>query len=201
MITTLIFDFWETLGTKNSSVSKALREKFGIAKDKDFLQLYEKSVQVQQWTSEEEMANNFLLEFKIEQSVENVSFVVNLFRKGIAEATLFDGMRELLNSLKQKGYKLGLLSNTTVFESAVLKNLGIDTIFDALVFSWHKGHLKPSAEAFDQIVNELGVPKDQVVFVDDTEENSIAAGKYGLLALKFTSVSDLRSDLKKLDIL
>lgn len=200
MKTALVFDLWETLGTKNVGISKSLQQRFSIPKAEDFLHKYEKAVQLKKWENEEDMARNFLVEFGVTQNDENTQFVVELFRKGINNATLFDGMKELLITLKQKGYKLGLLSNTTVFESGVLERLSIDNFFDAKVFSWQKGNLKPSQEAFEQILYELGAPKDEVLFIDDTQKNIIAAEQYGISSIKFESVPKLKEDIIKLGL-
>jgi FMN phosphatase YigB (HAD superfamily) len=107
MVKAIIFDLWETLGTKNVGISRSLQDKFGIEKTPDFMHLYEASVQLNEWKSEQDMAVNFLKEFKIEQNQENIEYVINLFREGIEKATMFAGMRDLLLDLKKK-YKLGL---------------------------------------------------------------------------------------------
>jgi HAD superfamily hydrolase (TIGR01509 family) len=197
----IIFDLWETLGTKNVAVSRLLKEKFSIPKADDYLQKYEEAVQLDQWNTEEEMARNFLLKFQINQTPENIEFVITVFKEAIIKATLFDGMRDLLISLKEKGLKIGLLSNTTIFESVVLENLEIRNLFDAIVFSWHKGALKPSEEAFKHILDELAVSASEAIFIDDTEKNVVAAGKQGIPAIQFKSVSELNAKLYELGIL
>ena len=86
MIKAVIFDLWETLGSKNVGISESLQEKFGIAKTPAFMDLYENAVQLEKWGSEEAMAMNFLKEFKIEQTEENTQYVVDLFNQGIEKA-------------------------------------------------------------------------------------------------------------------
>ncbi|MBI5421270.1 MAG: HAD-IA family hydrolase [Parcubacteria group bacterium] len=201
MITAIIFDFWETLGTKNVGISKSLQQQFDIPKGDDFSEKYEKAVQLHPWENEEQMARNFLLEFGVDQIGENIQFVTELFKKGVDNASLFDGIKDLLVSLKEKGFRLGLLSNTTIFESTVLKNLQIADLFDAVVFSWHKGNLKPSLESFEHILSELKLSKDQVIFIDDTKKNISAAEQYGIRSIRFESVLQLLEELKKIGIL
>ncbi len=89
MIRAIIFDLWETLGTKNVGISKSLQDKFGIEKSPEFMHLYETSVQLNNWSSEKEMAVNFLKEFNLESNNENEEFIINLFREGIEKATMF----------------------------------------------------------------------------------------------------------------
>ncbi len=201
MIKAVIFDLWETLATKNIGISKSLQQRFNIPKDDNFLVAYERAVQLKQWENEEAMARNFLAEFKLVQNQENIDFIIELFAQGINKATLFEGVKDLLVFLKQADLKLGMLSNTTVFESVVLKNLGLEPVFDVTVFSWQKGNLKPSLASFEDILSQLDLARNEVIFVDDTEKNILAAENYGICSIKFESVEKLKSDLDRLILL
>jgi len=200
MIKAIIFDLWETLGTKNVGVSKLLQEKFNIPKTDNYGRKYEEAVQLKPWETEDQMAKNFLSEFGIEQSLENIEFIVGVFKQGIVKATLFGGMRELLVDLKHKGLKIGLLSNTTIFESVVLENLEIRDLFDAIVFSWHKGNLKPSQDAFKHILDELGVSEGEVIFIDDGKKNIESAKALGIQAILFEDIEILKKRIGELGV-
>lgn len=200
MIKAVIFDLWETLGTKNIAVSKTLQEKFHISKTDDYGRKYEEAVQLERWETEREMAEHFLSEFGVEISSENIEFVIEVFKQGIVKATLFGGMRELLVSLKQKGLKVGLLSNTTIFESVVLEHLEIRNLFDAIVFSWQKGNLKPSHEAFNHILGELGVSKEETVFIDDGKKNVEAARSLGMQGIVFENIEALKKSIAEIGL-
>jgi len=69
--------------------------------------------------------------------------------ESIERATMFPVMLELLTKLKEN-YKLGFISNTTVFESVVLDKWGITSIFDVVSFSWEVDSKKPTEEIFVQ---------------------------------------------------
>lgn len=195
----IIFDLWETLGTKNISISKSLQDKFGIEKTSDFMHLYETSIQLKEWKSEKEMAQNFLKEFKIERNEENIKYVINLLRQGIEKATIFSGMKDLLLKLKEN-YKLGFISNTTVFESVVLDNWDIRNIFDVVSFSWELGLKKPNKEIFDITLEKFNINPEEAIFIDDGENNIKKAIEYGLSGIVFKSVEQLKNELKKLNI-
>ncbi len=196
MIKAVIFDLWETLGTKNVGVSNSLREKFGIEKTPDFMKKYETAVQLVPWKTQEEMATNFLKSFSLPMSDENSKFITDLFNQAIVKATLYPGMNDLLVELGKK-YKLGLLSNTTVFESVVPQNWGIDNFFEAKVFSWQINSLKPAKKNFDAICSKLGVSLEESVFIDDGEKNVQAAKDLGVRGYTFTGVEALKRDLKQ----
>ncbi len=195
MIKAIIFDLWGTLATKNVPISKTLQEKFAIPKTEDFARRYEEDVQLNQWETEEEMAGGFLSKFGLGHKADSVGFIVDLFRRGINGATLFDGIPELLTTLKTNGYKLGLLSNTTVFEAVALNQLGIAKFFDAVLFSWQTGKLKPANEMFDQILAKLEVTKEESIFIDDNKQNIAAAQVYGIQAIRFESVPQITQEL------
>ncbi len=110
-------------------------------------------------------------------------------------------MRELLVALKQKGLQTGLVSNTTVFESVAPENMGVNSLFDATVFSWQVGHLKPSHEIFDAVFEKLGVSEEEVFFVDDNEENVEAAKALGAQGIVFEGVGALEQTMADLGIL
>lgn len=199
MIKAIIFDLWETLGTKNVGISKSLQDKFGIEKSSEFMHLYESSVQLNNWVSEKEMALNFLKEFNIERTNENEAFIINLFREGVEKATMFDGIKELLLKLKEN-YKLGFISNTTVFEASVLDKWDIRNLFEVKSFSWELGIKKPTKEIFDITLKKLDVNPDEAIFIDDGENNISKAEEYGISGIVFKSVDQLKNKLLELDI-
>lgn len=68
--------------------------------------------------------------------------------------------------------------------------------FDPMLFSYQLGVLKPDPEAFRLTVERIGVPPEQVLFIDDTAANVLGARNAGLQALPFTSAEALARDLE-----
>lgn len=194
----IIFDLWETLGTKNVSVSKQLQEQFALPKTADYLVQYERAVQTHAWQTTQELAASFLAACNLEKNQKNLDFVADVFATSIAGATLFSGIPELLLYCKENGCKIGLLSNTTIFESKALQNLGVAELFDATAFSWENGHLKPTAAAFAAILEKLNVTAEEALFVDDSPINTAAAESLGMQAITFTKVPALKTELEKI---
>ncbi|MGW2372894.1 HAD-IA family hydrolase [Kitasatospora sp. NPDC001683] len=52
--------------------------------------------------------------------------------------------------------------------------------FDAVVLSAEHGVRKPEPEAFQVVLERLGVSAEECLFVDDSEENLVAAQRLGL---------------------
>jgi len=194
MIKAIIFDLWETLGTKNIGVSKTLIHKFKIEKSPNFLVKYERAIQLKQYESYDELSRSFLKEFGIETTIENIEFVINTLQQGIAGATLFEGIYELIESLS-KNYKLGILSNTTSFEAETPKKWKISSFIDVQVYSWQLGSIKPSFKNFKAICSKLAVSPNEAIFIDDNEKNIIAAKNFGLNGIQYKNIEQLKKEL------
>ena len=95
-----------------------------------------------------------------------------------------EGAHELLNELKRRGLRLGLLSNTTwpgAFHRQELQAFGLIGFFDALAFSCELGVWKPNAPAFLHLTGELNVQPSEAVFVGDALEiDVLGAQRAGL---------------------
>jgi glucose-1-phosphatase len=72
--------------------------------------------------------------------------------------------------------------------------------FRELYLSSSIGLRKPDAEAFDHVVQSIGVPADRIVFFDDLAENVEGARARGLTAVQVTSPRDVADALTALGI-
>ena len=72
--------------------------------------------------------------------------------------------------------------------------------FREIYLSSSIGLRKPDAEAFDHVVNAMGVPASRIVFFDDLAENIVGARARGLKAVHVTSTADIADTLTALGI-
>jgi putative hydrolase of the HAD superfamily len=72
--------------------------------------------------------------------------------------------------------------------------------FRELFLSSSIGLRKPDAEAFDHVVQAIGVPASRIVFFDDLAENVEGARARGLTAIHVTSPADVAETLAALGI-
>ena len=96
----------------------------------------------------------------------------------------YDGIVDMLKSLKDNGYKTAVLSNKPHFATVdvVNKIFGKDT-FDIVRGGMDGVPLKPAPDAVFEIMKELDVNCEEVIFVGDTKVD-IATGKNaGLFAV------------------
>ncbi|MFD0774304.1 HAD family hydrolase [Streptomonospora algeriensis] len=88
----------------------------------------------------------------------------------------------VLGLLGQRGVRTALLSNAPSDISGALRNAPVMAGFDALFFSSELGVCKPEAEIYEHVLGELGTAPQRTAFIDDREENVLAAERLGIAA-------------------
>jgi glucose-1-phosphatase len=72
--------------------------------------------------------------------------------------------------------------------------------FSEIFLSSTIGLRKPDADAYDHVVQAIGVPAPRIVFFDDLKENIEGARARGLTAVHVTSIRDVAAALAALDL-
>jgi putative hydrolase of the HAD superfamily len=90
----------------------------------------------------------------------------------------FPDLVEMLNTLKQQGCLLGIISNgREEFQTKAISGLGIQDYFDVMLISEIEGVRKPAPEIFQRAMTRLGVLAQDSVFVGDNPEADILGAK------------------------
>ncbi|HUE99876.1 MAG TPA: HAD family phosphatase [Anaerolineales bacterium] len=112
------------------------------------------------------------------------------------------GTVEILKELKQAGYRVYGLSNWSAetFPRALEKH-DFFNLLDDFVISGEVGHVKPHPEIFQIILDRIGRPANECLFIDDALANIEQAQKLGFATVHFQSPEQLRSRLLDLKIL
>ncbi len=95
---------------------------------------------------------------------------------------------DFLKNLSAEGrYRLFLLSNTNELHLASVKHkMGVVRYkifldcFEHCYFSHEVNMRKPDSEIFDYLLNRHHLLPDETLFIDDTEEHTLSAGKLGI---------------------
>jgi len=105
-------------------------------------------------------------------------------------------MVEWHQRLKAAGIRTGILSNMgdNVLER-ILEIFAWVEDFDALVWSYQHGLVKPDAAIYELAAEKIGVEPGEILFLDDRLENIEGAERVGWHGLVFTTVEELRKDL------
>jgi putative hydrolase of the HAD superfamily len=106
----------------------------------------------------------------------------------------------LIRELKPH-YKLGLLSNTNEWHYEYgIKPVEVFPLFATVTLSYEVKAMKPAREIYDDALQKLGVPPTECVYIDDLEENVLAARKLGMQGFLFRTGDALRESLKQLGV-
>lgn len=82
--------------------------------------------------------------------------------------------------LRQRGLQTPILSNTQASHVAVLRQMGFLDDFGPVFMSCEIGHRKPEQAAFAHVLEQIGLPGEQVVYLDDFPEYVAAAAELGI---------------------
>ena len=95
---------------------------------------------------------------------------------------LFPGVRELLETARAAGLKLGLASASRN-APALLRKLGIEDRFDYIADAGRITRAKPDPEIFLTVARELGVAPERCIGVEDAAAGIVAIHAAGMPAI------------------
>lgn len=108
------------------------------------------------------------------------------------------GMEALLKDLKDAGYRLYLLSNTSEAYRRFYRDIPGIELFDDTLFSADVGLVKPDPAIYRLACARFGIVPSESVFIDDTPINVEAAHHIGMKAFVFHGdAGELREWLKR----
>jgi putative hydrolase of the HAD superfamily len=109
---------------------------------------------------------------------------------------LFPHVRELLTALREKPFRLGLLSDCPPQQK--LENLGIAGFWDTVLSSEEAGAIKPALRPFEVLANELGCAPEQILYVGNSATYDVfgarRAGMKTALFTRFFATDKIRAD-------
>ena len=187
-IKVIIFDAYGTLFDVNSAAEKC-KEKIGdrwesfanywrttqleytwlrslMKKHKDF------------WQVTEDSLDKSLLAFKIDPNMR--SELLNLYKI----LNTFPEVKEVLKNLKEKKYKISILSNGTPdLLDALIKNNDLEKMFDDIFSIEEVGIYKPDGKVYDMPIKRYKVEKNEVAFLSANTWDVSGAGNFGFNAI------------------
>lgn len=104
---------------------------------------------------------------------------------------------QLIQELKEAGYKLYVLSNMSKEFIAFLRQVPVYRHFDGEVVSCEEGVCKPEKEIYELLLKRYALDPTETIFIDDRKENVEAAEKVGIEGFWFNR-KDLEGTIREL---
>ncbi len=93
---------------------------------------------------------------------------------------VFDSTIPTLKTLKEHGYRVGVISDTWPSTVPQQKEAGVYDYYDFLVLSFELGVLKPHPRMYETALEKMGLPAEQTVYIDDLRMSLDKAKTYGI---------------------
>ena len=115
---------------------------------------------------------------------------------------IYSGTIEILNQLKQAGYSLYGFSNWSAETFPLIRaKHDFFNLFDDMVISGAVGVVKPEPEIYQILLDKIGRPAYECLFIDDSLPNIQQANKIGFATIHFQSPLQLEAELKQIGLL
>ncbi len=183
-IKAIIFDAYGTLFDVNSAAEKC-KDKIGD-KWENFAN-YWRTTQLEYtwlrsmmnrhkdfWQVTEDSLDKSMQVFKIDSSMRNE--LLNLYKV----LSTFSEVKEVLNKLKEKKYKLAILSNgTPSLLDELVKSNNLNNIFNDVFSIEEVKTYKPNPKVYDIPIKKYKIQKNEVAYLSANTWDVSAGGNYG----------------------
>ena len=112
---------------------------------------------------------------------------------------LVPGTADILHELHAAGVPLYALSNWSAETFPLIRHrFDVLDLFERIFLSGEHGFAKPDERLYRAAFDGIGLPVENLIFIDDNLHNIAAAERLGLKSLVFTDAKGLRGDLRAL---
>ena len=126
------------------------------------------------WQITEDSLDKSIKAFNIDPSMKDE--LLNLYKV----LSPFKEVPEVLKTLKEKKFKLAILSNgTPALLNELVKNNNLDNIFDDLFSIEQVGIYKPDSKVYDMPIQKYRVEKNEIAFLSANTWDVSGGGNYG----------------------
>ena len=126
------------------------------------------------WQVTEDSLDKSMKAYEIDSSMRNE--LLDLYKI----LSPFKEVPEVLKSLKEKDFKLAILSNgTPSLLDELVKSNNLENIFDDIFSIEEVGVYKPDSKVYDLPINQYQIQKNEVVFLSANTWDVSGGGNYG----------------------
>ena len=126
------------------------------------------------WSITEDSLDKSMKVFNIDFAMKNE--LLNLYKT----LSPYPEVKDVLNSLKKKNYKLSILSNgTPILLNELVKSNDLENIFDDLFSIEEVGVYKPDSRVYDMPIKKYQIKSEEVAFLSANTWDVSGGGNYG----------------------
>jgi 2-haloacid dehalogenase len=130
------------------------------------------------WQVTEDSLDKSMKTFSIDSSMKNE--LLDLYKK----LSPYSEVKGVLSSLKEKKYKLAILSNgTPALLNELVKSNNLENIFDDLFSIEKVGIYKPDSIVYDMPIKKYQIKADEIAFLSANTWDVSGGGNYGYNAI------------------
>jgi len=109
----------------------------------------------------------------------------------------------MLKKLKELRYKIGLISNSTIFAiEKVRKKTNLLDLVDYPLFSFDVGVIKPDPEFFTKMLEISGCkPEETIMIGDKLNDDVIPPKRIGMNAIHYKNYEQLKQELASFSVM
>ncbi|MBQ7637415.1 MAG: HAD family phosphatase [Clostridia bacterium] len=108
------------------------------------------------------------------------------------------GTAAYLEELKNRGYNIYILSNLSVESYEFISKYPFFTLINGGVFSYMENCCKPEPKIYKTLLERYSLDPAETVFIDDNADNIIGAEAFGINAVLFTSLDEVKQKVEAL---
>lgn len=191
MIKAVIFDIGDVLIT-NVHIFEDIADELNLEREKAFPLYVQAIEQLEGGQIDEKLFwDKLKKQLNINQSITKPSPLV----KSHKNVKVVHDVMDIVAALKQKGYKLGLLSNTIKPHKEIIEGLGFYKYFKVKIFSYEVKMRKPFSSIYKLTLKQLHVLPEEAIFIDNNNKFVEGANKVGIKGIQFINPLQLKKDL------
>ena len=116
----------------------------------------------------------------------------------VDSAELYPGVKEMLVSLRQQGYRLGIVTTKFAYRVRnIMKKFDVDDLFDVYIGVGDVTKVKPDPEGLLLAVEKLGVKTEDALYVGDSYVDAMAAEAAGMRFAGVLTGTTTREEFEK----
>ncbi len=193
----IFFNLNSLIKIKGKDLIKILAKEFKIEDFPVFKRKFEEIYYTKSWNSKNEAFKELCSKVFLSNNEETINKITNISNKNLITINLDPKIIKLLQNLKKQNFKIGILSNVSIFTINLLKQeTKLLNYIDYPLYSYDLNVLKPDIKAFESMVKLSDEISKNIIFVSNNRKRDIIpAKKLGFKTIYFKDIDELEKKM------